>query len=231
MQAGGRTKSLDILYNLTRHLGNKNFPGMANTTNSIVLATGNPGKIRELRELLREIPFELRSLRDFGYVKEVEETGSTFQENAVLKARGFAQQTGHITLADDSGLEIAALDDTPGVQSARFAGAGAGYDVKNAKLLGLLDESGDTERRARFVCVMALADGRGQVIHTAEGICAGSIAHSPRGNRGFGYDPIFVPDGFDQTFGELGDEVKQRISHRARATELIIRYLLHFTGV
>lgn len=204
---------------------------MASTTNSIVLATGNPGKIRELRELLRDIPFELKSLRDFGDIKEVEETGSTFHENAVIKACGFAQQTGHVSLADDSGLEIEALAGSPGLHSARFAGAGAGYDVKNAKLLGLLDESGDTERRARFVCVMALAESSGRVIQTAEGICAGSIARSPRGNKGFGYDPIFVPDGFGQTFGELGDEVKQRISHRARATELIIRYLLHFTGV
>jgi XTP/dITP diphosphohydrolase len=204
---------------------------MANTTDSIVLATGNPGKIRELRELLREIPFELKSLRDFDQIKEVEETGSTFRENAVIKACGFARQTGQICLADDSGLEIEALGGAPGVQSARFAGAGAGYDVKNAKLLSLLEESGDAERRARFVCVMALADSSGRVIHTAEGICAGSLAHEPRGNRGFGYDPIFVPEGFDQTFGELGDDLKQRISHRARATELIIRYLLHFTGV
>lgn len=204
---------------------------MANTTNSIVLATGNPGKIRELRELLRDIPFELKSLSDFDDIKEVEETGSTFRENAVIKACGFAQQTRLVSLADDSGLEIEALGGAPGVESARFAGAGAGYDVKIAKLLGLLDESGDTERRARFVCVMALSDSSGRVIHAVEGICAGSIAHSPRGNIGFGYDPIFVPDGFDQTFSELGDDVKQRISHRARATELIIRYLLHFTGV
>ena len=204
---------------------------MANTTNSIVLATGNPGKIHELRELLREIPFELKTLRDFGYIREVEETGSTFHENAVIKACGFAKQTGHVTLADDSGLEIEALGGAPGVHSARFAGAGAGYDIKNARLLGLLDKSGDTERRARFVCVMALSDSSGRLIHTAAGICDGSIARSPRGNKGFGYDPIFVPDGFDQTFGELGVEVKQRNSHRARATELIIRYLLHFTGV
>ena len=204
---------------------------MANTKDLIVLATGNPDKIRELRELLREIPFELKSLRDFNHVKEVEETGSTFGENAVIKACGFAQQTGRVCLADDSGLEIEALGGAPGVQSARFAGLGAGYDVKNAKVLGLLDESGDTERRARFVCVMALADRSGRVIHTAEGICAGSIAYAPRGSGGFGYDPIFVPEGFNQTFAELGDDVKHRISHRARATELIIRYLLHFTGI
>ena len=204
---------------------------MANPTNSIVLATGNPGKINELRELLRDIPFELKTLRDFENIREVEETGSTFHENAVIKACGFAQQTGHLSLADDSGLEIEALGGAPGVHSARFAGADAGYDAKNASLLGLLGESGDTERRARFVCVMALSDSSGRLIHTAAGICTGSVAHSPRGNKGFGYDPIFVPDGFDQTFGELGVEVKQRISHRARATELIIRYLLHFTDV
>ena len=204
---------------------------MANPTNSIVLATGNPGKINELRELLRDIPFELKTLRDFENIREVEETGSTFHENAVIKACGFAQQTGHLSLADDSGLEIEALGGAPGVYSARFAGAGEGYDAKNARLVGLLDESGDAERRARFVCVMALSDSGGRLIYTATGICAGSVARSPRGNKGFGYDPIFVPDGFDQTFGELGVEVKQRISHRARATDVIIRYLLHFKGV
>jgi XTP/dITP diphosphohydrolase len=204
---------------------------MAKTTPSLVLATGNTGKIRELRELFRDVPFELKSLQDFSGIEDVEETGSTFYENAVLKARAFARQTGHMSLADDSGLEVEALGNAPGVMSARFGGPDAGYDVKNSKLLAMLDATNDEQRRARFVCVMAIADENGDLIHTAEGICTGSIASSPRGDRGFGYDPIFVPDGFELTFGEIGDEVKQRISHRARATELIIRYLLHFKGV
>ena len=203
---------------------------MTNTPPTIVLATGNPGKIRELGDLLATAPVELLSLRDFAEIRDVEETGSTFEENAVIKARGFALQTGQHALADDSGLEIAALGNEPGVRSARFAGNDANYDVKISKLLGMLDATGDTNRRARFVCVIAVSDSTGRILHTAEGECRGSIASGPRGVNGFGYDPIFIPDGYEQTFGELGDDVKRGISHRARAAELIIRYLLHFTG-
>ena len=198
---------------------------------SLVLATGNPGKVRELRLLLSELPLALKSLRDFPDVLDVEETGRTYRENAELKAREFAGQTGELSLADDSGLEIEALANAPGVHSARFAGADAGYDIKIPKLLEMLAETGDRERRARFVCVAALADERGQILYTAEGVCPGSIAESPRGSGGFGYDPIFVPDGYHQTFGELPDITKHQISHRARAAKLIIRYLLDFIAV
>ena len=196
---------------------------------SIVLATGNPGKIRELRELFSKAPVELKSLRDFEDIEDIEESGSTFEENAIIKARGFALQTLHLSLADDSGLEVEAIGNEPGIRSARFAGAETGYDIKIPKLLGMIDATGDEFRRARFVCVMALADAHGRTIHTAKGECPGSIAHAARGSGGFGYDPIFIPHGYDQTFGELGDDVKARISHRARAAELIIRYLLDFT--
>jgi XTP/dITP diphosphohydrolase len=198
--------------------------------NSLVLATGNAGKISELRDLLRDLPLELKSLRDFERVVDVDETGSSFRANAELKARGFATQTGHLSLADDSGLEIEALGNAPGVHSARFAGA-AGYDVKIPKLLTMLDDTGDAQRRARFVCVMALAGRDGRLIYTAEGVCGGTIADAPRGRNGFGYDPIFIPDGFGMTFGELGDEIKRSVSHRAKAAELIIRYLLDFIAV
>ncbi|MEO8043171.1 MAG: RdgB/HAM1 family non-canonical purine NTP pyrophosphatase [Acidobacteriota bacterium] len=203
---------------------------MDNSPNSLVLATGNPGKTGELKDLFRDVPLELKSLRDFERIVDVEETGSTFRENAKLKARGFAMQTGQLSLADDSGLEIEALGNAPGVHSARFAGT-AGYEVKIPKLLTMLDETGDTVRRARFVCVMALASSDGRIVYNAKGICTGSIADSPRGNHGFGYDPIFVPDGFDLTFGELDDDVKRSISHRASAAALIIRYLLDFIAV
>jgi XTP/dITP diphosphohydrolase len=162
---------------------------------------------------------------------DVEETGSTFQENAVLKARAFAAQTGELCLADDSGLEIEALGHAPGVYSARFAGADTGYDIKISKLLTLLEQTGDVARRARFACVMALADPGGEVLHTAEGICAGRIAPEPRGTNGFGYDPIFIPDGFDRTFGELDAGTKREMSHRGRAARLILRYLLDFIGL
>ena len=204
---------------------------MAAGSNTLVLATGNAGKIRELEELFRELPFELKSLRSFEGVRDVEESGATFRENAELKASGFALQTSEMSLADDSGLEVVALGNAPGVHSARFAGADTGYDVKIPKLLALLDATGDPERRARFVCVMALADPKGRIIHTVEGVCPGSIADAPRGRNGFGYDPIFVPDGFNQTFGELDDDAKRQVSHRAKAASLIIRYLLDFIAV
>jgi XTP/dITP diphosphohydrolase len=204
---------------------------MGTPPKSLVLATRNTGKVAELTDLFRDLPFDLKSLRDFEQIVDIDETGSTFRENAELKASGFAIQTGHLSLADDSGLEIEALGNAPGVHSARFAGASAGYDVKIPKLLAMLDATGDAGRRARFVCVMALADREGRVVYSAEGVCNGSIAFSPRGKNGFGYDPIFSPDGFGMTFGELGDDIKRSISHRTKAAELIIRYLLDFISV
>ena len=197
----------------------------------LLLATGNQGKLNELRGMLRGIPIDLLSLRDFEGVADVAETGTTFEANAGLKARGFALQTGVLSLADDSGLEVEALGNSPGVYSARFGGEDTDYEFKIEKLLAMLDSTGDKTRRARFVCAMSLADGDGNLIHTARGICPGTISNSARGDNGFGYDPIFIPDGFEQTFGELDDDVKSAISHRARATRLIIRYLLDFIAV
>ena len=181
-----------------------------------------------MRELFAGHPVEIRSLADFPEIGDIEETGSTFQENAELKAREFARQTGVLCLADDSGLEVTVLGGAPGVHSARFAGPDTGYAEKMAKLLAMMDEAGREDRRARFVCAMSLADVDGRILHTVEGECRGRIAERPSGTSGFGYDPIFIPDGFAQTFGELGDDVKQRISHRAKAAELVSRYLLHF---
>ena len=195
---------------------------------TLVLATGNAGKVRELREIFGNVPLDLKSLRDFSGISDVEETGSTFVENASLKAAGFAVQTKQFCLADDSGLEVKALGNAPGVYSARFAGAGTGYDTKIERLFEMMRQSGSDDRRARFVCAMALANVRGEVIHTVQAECAGTIAYEARGTNGFGYDPVLIPEKFDQTFGELGDDVKRSISHRAKAAELIIRYLLDF---
>lgn len=195
---------------------------------ALVLATGNAGKVRELLDIFGNVPLELKSLRDYDGIKDVAETGATFVENASLKASGFAVQTRQLALADDSGLEVNALGNAPGIHSARFAGAESAYDIKIKRLLKMMRDSGSDDRRARFVCAMALASDRGQVIHTVQAECTGTIAFGPRGENGFGYDPIFVPDEFDQTFGELSDEVKRSISHRAKAAELIIRYLLDF---
>jgi XTP/dITP diphosphohydrolase len=140
-------------------------------------------------------------------------------------------QTGEFALADDSGLEVVALGGAPGAYSARYAGVGAAYDAKMTKLLDALNATGDAERRASFVCAMAIADPNGRLVAVTEGACPGVITTSPRGAGGFGYDPIFVPDGFDLTFGELDPSVKQEISHRSRAARLIMRYLPDFIAV
>ena len=197
----------------------------------LLIATNNPGKVKELEQLLGKVPVVLRSLGDFTNVTEVEETGSTFAENAILKARGYALQTGMTALADDSGLEIAALNNAPGVLSARYAGENADFDKKMSRLLLEMNEAVDRGRSAQFVCVMALADASGEILFTATGICKGNIALGPRGSGGFGYDPIFMPIGYDRTFGELPDKIKHEISHRAKASALIIRFLLDFIAI
>lgn len=193
-----------------------------------LIATSNPGKVEEIENLLADLPFRFRSLRDFPGTSEPEETGVTFTENAVLKARGYALQTGVWALADDSGLEVEALNGAPGVLSARYAGRDADDAARIEKLLGELRGTSDPHRRARFVCAMAIADETGAVKYTTEGICEGVIAFQARGANGFGYDPVFIPDGFSETFGELSAEVKQRLSHRARASAKIIQYLRRF---
>ncbi len=192
----------------------------------ILLATGNTGKVRELRELMADSPVQPVDLTEFPHIVEPEETGSTFLENAELKAKSYSLQTGLWALADDSGLEVEALNGAPGVFSARYAGANAGNEKRIKKLL---DELGNTEsRRARFVCVMAVADENGTIKFNAEGICNGSIAFRASGEGGFGYDPIFIPDGFSETFGELPNEVKQQISHRKRAIVEIIQQIRRY---
>jgi XTP/dITP diphosphohydrolase len=197
----------------------------------LLVATTNPGKLRELRDLLGSISLNLLTLNDFPSIGEIEETGRTFRENAVLKAVGYARWTGVMTLADDSGLEVVALDGRPGVDSARYAGREAGYDVKIATLLEEIASAGDTARSARFVCSMVIADHSGGVKFSTEGVCPGKIALGPRGANGFGYDPVFIPDGYDKTFGELPEEVKRSISHRAVASRSAVRFLLDFIAV
>jgi XTP/dITP diphosphohydrolase len=198
---------------------------------NLLIATNNTGKLNEFTGLLTGLPVRLLSLAEFENIGEVEETGITFEENAVLKARGYALRAGMWAMADDSGLEVEALGGRPGVYSARYAGRDSGYEQKMAALLNELNETGDADRRARFVSVIAIADEQGDIKFLAEGICTGTIAEAPRGKNGFGYDPVFIPDGFWQTFGELTVGVKDEISHRARATAKIIRYLRDFTGV
>jgi len=196
----------------------------------LLVATHNLGKLAELRSLLAELPIELIGLSDFENVTEVEETGSTFIDNAKLKASGYAQQTGSFAIADDSGLEVDALNGRPGVLSARYGGE-VGFDKKMQLLLGEMKTSTNESSAARFVCAIAIAAPDGGILHTTEGVCPGNIAHEPRGNGGFGYDPLFVPEGFEETFGELSGTVKQKISHRARAFEQIMPFLRDFIAV
>ncbi len=192
----------------------------------LLIATRNPGKVREVESLLEEYHLKLRSLTEFSAAREVEETGATFAENAAIKAQAYAAQTGCWTLADDSGLEVDALDGAPGVHSARYGGAGASDAARVERLLEALLRTGDAGRRARFICVIAIANATGKLVDLFTGSCEGRIAHAPRGSGGFGYDPVFVPDGYEQSFGELPSEVKQNISHRARALKAALPFLL-----
>lgn len=184
----------------------------------ILVATSNPGKLREYRLLLADLPIEVVSLTEAGVTETVEETGQTFAENAVLKAKTYARQTGLITLADDSGLEVDALGGQPGVRSSRFAGPGANDRQRIELLLHNLAQVPWERRTARFKAVVALATPDGHV-ETFEGVCEGFITDVPRGRHGFGYDPVFYLPELGRTMAELPPEVKNQISHRARALQ------------
>lgn len=189
---------------------------MRQETVAVVLGTRNRGKVAEFKVLFRGIPVRLRSLADFSRVPQVEENGKTFRENAEKKAREYAKATNMIAVAEDSGLEVEYLGGAPGVRSARFAGERAGDKENTRKLLRLMEGVPWEQRRARFVCVICVADAEGAT-KCAEGVCSGRLSYEMRGTRGFGYDPIFVPDGYRKTMAELEPRVKNRISHRAEA--------------
>lgn len=194
----------------------------------IVLASRNPKKIRELKALLADLPVRVLSLEDFCGVPEVEETGQTFAENAEIKARKVAQATGLISVADDSGLEVDVLGGQPGVYSNRFAGPDATDSDKYMRILELLQGVPDENRTARFRAAVAVATPEGEVV-VVEGTCEGQIAQEPRGEGGFGYDPIFYLPEFGCTMAELPPGVKNQISHRAKAVQaakIIIHRLL-----
>ena len=184
---------------------------------TLLLGTRNPGKLREITSILEGSGWLFTSLQDFDHVGAAEENGVTYAENAIAKARFYAAATGLIALADDSGLEVAALDWAPGVYSARYAGENASDADRRELLLSELSKTNNPDRRARFVSVVAIADPAGTVLNLSEGICDGTITFTPRGTGGFGYDPLFIPDGHTQTFAELPDSIKNRISHRALA--------------
>ena len=183
---------------------------------TLLIATGNTHKVREIAELLNGVPWRIVDLSAYPPAPAPVEDGLTFEANARIKAEHYAQRLGVPCVADDSGLVVDALEGAPGVISARFAGDGCTDADNNAKLLALLKDVPDKARTARFVCcsVFATIDG---ATHVAHGSVEGVIDHVPRGLNGFGYDPLFIPLGYDQSFGELDGSVKARISHRSRA--------------
>ena len=184
---------------------------------SLLLGTRNPGKVIEIVSILANSDWSFSSLQEFPNVGEAEENFATFTENAIAKAQFYASATGLCALADDSGLEVEALGGAPGVFSARYAGAHASDADRRTLLLSELAKVGESNRRARFVAVVAIATPNGEILNISEGTCSGTITFAPRGTGGFGYDPLFIPDGYDQTFAELPDTIKNQISHRARA--------------
>jgi len=182
----------------------------------LLIGSGNLDKAAELQELLKDSRWEVKSLRDFPEVDEPEETGETFEANAALKARYYSEQFGVACVADDSGLAVDALGGAPGVYSARYAGEGCTYADNNAKLLKELADVPPERRMATFVCVAAFY-GKGGAIHTERGEVTGMITGEPVGERGFGYDPLFIPDGLAKTFAQMTPEEKHGVSHRAQA--------------
>jgi XTP/dITP diphosphohydrolase len=190
----------------------------------LLIGSGNRDKARELAVLLEGLPWEVKSLKGFPEVPEPEEDGETYEENAVLKARYYSAQFGVACVSDDSGLSVDALDGGPGVYSARYAGPEVNYQMNNDKLLDALDGLAWHERTARFVCCAAFVAPGGEP-HVEVGTVEGHIAVESFGSNGFGYDPLFVPEGSEETFAEMAAEAKHRVSHRGEAFRKIRVYL------
>lgn len=190
-------------------------------TPTLLIGTFNQGKIKEIGDALTGLRLNLRSAKEFPAITAIEESGSSYRENAVLKAASYFQQTGLMTLADDSGLEVDALGGRPGVFSARYGGNDVSDEQRVTRLLSELDRVED--RRARFICVIALVESG--AITTFEDCCEGTLSLSPKGHNGFGYDPIFIPRGYANTFGELPASIKDVISHRGKALAQLRKFL------
>lgn len=190
----------------------------------LVLASGNKGKLAEFQRLLEGLDVQIHSMKEYPEIGEIVEDGSTFAENALIKARAVCKATGKPAMADDSGLAVDALNGAPGIYSARFAGEQRSDADNNAKVLQLLEGVEDSKRTARFFCVIAivLPDGRE---YTAEGTCEGTILHALQGEGGFGYDPLFYVESLDKTFAELTMEEKNHISHRGHANRKAVEII------
>ena len=197
----------------------------------IVFATGNAGKMKEIREILADLPVEIYSMKEAGISVEIDENGKTFEENAKIKAQTVAGCTDGdtIVLADDSGLEVDALNGEPGVYSARYAPGGHDASDKEKYMYLLSKLEGVTDRRAKFVSSICCLLPDGTEIRT-EGECCGHILTEPHGEGGFGYDPVFMPTGYDKSMAELGTGVKNEISHRANALKIFKKKLREYNG-
>lgn len=196
----------------------------------LLLASQNPGKLNEMRQLLAGLPFRILRPADLGIHQAPAETGSTFMENAVLKARHYAQRSGLLTVADDSGLSVDALGGGPGLYSSRFGGEGATDEDRNRLLLEKLRGVPDEKRGARFTSAVAVARGS-ELLFQGEETVEGRIADAPRGRHGFGYDPVFFFPAFGRTFGEAVPEDKDRVSHRGKAFARLRRFLTELAGL
>jgi non-canonical purine NTP pyrophosphatase, rdgB/HAM1 family len=195
----------------------------------LVFATSNEGKMREIREILSDIGVEVLSLKDLNIDMNVEENGSTFEENAYIKANEASKLTGLPALADDSGLEVDYINKEPGIYSARYMGEDTSYDVKNKNIIERLSKAVGDERSARFVCVISAVFPSGKIL-TSKGIIEGIIAKVPSGNEGFGYDPIFYIPKLAKTTAELSLEEKNRISHRGKALNEMKENIVNYMG-
>ncbi|MBE5958570.1 MAG: RdgB/HAM1 family non-canonical purine NTP pyrophosphatase [Lachnospiraceae bacterium] len=192
----------------------------------MIFATSNEGKVREVKMMLEDagLNLDLVTMKEAGIQADIEETGDTFEENAVIKAKAIMEMTGEIAMADDSGLEVDYLDKAPGIYSARFLGEDTPYSVKNAHIIKQLEGVEGDERSARFVCVIAVAFPNGEIL-TTRGTIEGFITTEERGKNGFGYDPIvYVPE-YDMTTGEMDPHLKNSISHRGKALKAMIKLL------
>jgi XTP/dITP diphosphohydrolase len=205
----------------------------------LLAGTHNVGKVKEIKAILLNLPIQVCSLSDYPELSPVEETGGTYEENSKLKAIGYASSTGVTTLADDSGLEVDALGGLPGVKSARFGGEVASFDERIQKLLALLQDEPEERRTARFVCCLTLAGwdkelanpGREPVVlSVTKGVIEGLIISTPAGTNGFGYDPVFVPNGYAETMAQLPIATKNLISHRAKALAAMRVFIERWIG-
>ena len=190
----------------------------------LIFATGNEGKMKEIREILADPHVEILSMKEAGITAEIEENGTSFEENAVIKAKAVMELCHEIVLADDSGLEIDYLNKEPGIYSARYMGEDTSYRIKNQNLIDRLEGVPDEERTARFVCVIAAAFPDGEVL-TARGTIEGRIGYEEKGENGFGYDPIFYVPEYGCSTAQLSPEVKNQISHRGKALREMKRKL------